>query len=170
MIYGRLALHDISSISLLLCFLVFTPMSLALAQEKVVTIVPNALDKAKIQNSNQTAEMAGSTPFDPDPLPIAVGETVTWINKDNVPHTVTSGTIDPLSGGVRPDGKFDSGHIKTNESFSYTFDTKGIFSYFDTLNPQMVGQIHVDQDIEQRDESDRDESSDNLSAIGGAIK
>ena len=75
---------------------------------------------------------AGSNSYNPIPVEVKVGETVTWINDDSVIHTATS-----------TDGTFDSGIMRKGESFSYTFDTAGEYPYYCTLHPNMVGTVVV---------------------------
>jgi plastocyanin len=96
--------------------------SLALAQ---VSATPTA-----------TATAATATPprieinqmrFEPASLTIAAGTTVTWVNDDKSPHTVTD------RGRV-----FRSAALDTKNNFSYTFATPGEFTYFCTLHPMMV--------------------------------
>ena len=70
--------------------------------------------------------------FEPASLTIAAGTTVTWVNDDESPHTVTD------RGRV-----FRSAALDTKDSFSYTFATPGEFTYFCTLHPMMVGKIVV---------------------------
>ncbi len=69
--------------------------------------------------------------FDPQTITIKTGTTVTWTNDDSVLHTVTS------------DGNFDSGTLDKDETFSYTFDEEGTFSYICTIHPRMTGKIIV---------------------------
>ena len=78
------------------------------------------------------------TPFDPEEVHIIPNSTVTWINNDNVTHTVTSG--DPQQG---PDGKFDSGLLKPGKEFSYTFSEIGTFNYYCQIHPAMKGVVIV---------------------------
>src|SRR5439155_436971 len=66
-------------------------------------------------------------------LEIAKGTTVTWTNKDNTTHTITSGT------NRQPDGKFDSGDTAQNETCSFTFKDAGTFEYFCSKHTSMVG-------------------------------
>ena len=75
---------------------------------------------------------AGSNSYNPIPVEVKVGETVTWINDDSVIHTATS-----------TDGTFDSGIMRKGQSFSYTFDTAGEYPYYCTLHPNMVGTVVV---------------------------
>ena len=81
--------------------------------------------------------------FSPNPLKIKVGNTITWINKDNTIHTVTSGTPNSPDAGQL----FDSGLtslITPSKSFSHKFTNPGEFSYFCRLHPNMVGTIEVE--------------------------
>lgn len=70
--------------------------------------------------------------FVPANITVAAGTTVTWTNQDSYEHTVTSGT--PQA----PDGKFDSGLIGQNATFSYKFDTKGTFNYYCKPHQQVM--------------------------------
>jgi plastocyanin len=76
---------------------------------------------------------AGSNSFSPNPVEVKVGETVTWINDDSGRHTVTS----------KDDGVFDSGMMGKGQSFSFTFDKAGEYSYFCSPHPNMVGTVVV---------------------------
>ncbi len=78
------------------------------------------------------------TCYSPSSLSINVGQSVIFSNYDGAPHTVTSGT--PASGS---DGIFDSGVLSSGNSFSYIFDTPGVFDYYCMLHPWMIGQITV---------------------------
>ncbi|MET7620394.1 cupredoxin family copper-binding protein [Streptomyces sp. NPDC005408] len=67
-------------------------------------------------------------------LTVAVGETVTWVNEDSAPHTVTT-TSGPE--------KFDSGNLEKGESWSFTFTKAGTYSYYCAVHPDMKAQITV---------------------------
>lgn len=75
--------------------------------------------------------------YSPEKINIKTGDTVTWANKDSEPHTVTSGEPG------KPDGYFDSGLYKPNESWSFTFTEPGIFNYYCTIHPWMAGKVSV---------------------------
>jgi plastocyanin len=60
----------------------------------------------------------GPAAFGVNPLHIAVGTTVTWVNQDTVPHTSTSDT-----------GAWDSGTIAPGQSFSHHFPAAGAAAY-----------------------------------------
>ncbi len=70
--------------------------------------------------------------FTPQTLTVRVGTKVTWVNKDDVPHTVTS-----------TDKKFKSPVLDTDERFSHTFSVPGTYNYFCSVHPHMTGQIVV---------------------------
>jgi plastocyanin len=70
--------------------------------------------------------------FGPQTLTVPVGATVTWINRDDIPHTVVS-----------TDGVFKSKVRDTDEKFSYTFTKAGTYSYYCSVHPKMTGQIVV---------------------------
>ncbi len=70
--------------------------------------------------------------FSPSTLTVPVGSTVTWINQDDIPHTVTS-----------VDGVFKSAGLDTGDQFSYKFTKPGTYSYYCSIHPKMVGKIIV---------------------------
>ena len=71
--------------------------------------------------------------FNPQQVTIKAGDTVTWINHDDIPHTVTSKTL-----------LFRSKAMDTDDKFSFTFATPGSFPYFCSLHPHMTGSIVVE--------------------------
>jgi plastocyanin len=70
--------------------------------------------------------------FSPGTLTVAVGTTVTWTNRDDIPHTVVS-----------TEGVFKSKVMDTDEKFSYTFSKAGVFPYFCSVHPKMTGKVVV---------------------------
>jgi plastocyanin len=80
-----------------------------------------------------TVTMDG-TGFTPAELHVAVGETVTWINKDPFPHNVTSARAHMHSPDSPPDGRW-----------SFVPKTAGRFDYVCTLHPGMKGVLIVEQ-------------------------
>jgi len=71
--------------------------------------------------------------FNPQTITVKAGDTVTWVNHDDIPHTVTSKT-----------GLFRSKALDTDDNFSFTFATPGSFAYFCALHPHMTGSIVVE--------------------------
>jgi plastocyanin len=72
--------------------------------------------------------------FGPIALTVAPGTKVTWVNKDEEPHTVLS-----ADGGLT----FKSPALDTDDKFSFTFDKPGTYKYFCSVHPHMVGTIVV---------------------------
>jgi plastocyanin len=70
--------------------------------------------------------------FGPATLTVPVNSTVTWVNKDDLPHTVAS-----------TDGVFKSKALDTDDKYSYTFNKAGTYAYFCSIHPKMVGTIVV---------------------------
>jgi amicyanin len=70
--------------------------------------------------------------FGPEALTIAAGTTVTWTNRDDIPHTVVSST-----------GEFKSKVLDTDEKFSFTFAKAGTYEYFCSVHPKMTGKVIV---------------------------
>jgi plastocyanin len=75
--------------------------------------------------------------FHPATLTVSRGTTVTWVNMDFVQHTVTSGSEQA------PTGLFDSHELSHMQSFSYTFNAPGTYTYFCDVHPDMVGTVIV---------------------------
>ena len=70
--------------------------------------------------------------FTPASLTVAAGTTVTWTNRDDIPHTVVS-----------TDGVFKSKVLDTDEKFAYTFSKAGTYPYFCSIHPKMTGKVIV---------------------------
>lgn len=70
--------------------------------------------------------------FGPQALKVKVGQTVTWVNDDDIPHTVVSGAR-----------LFKSKVLDTGDTFSFTFTKAGAFAYFCSLHPHMTGKVLV---------------------------
>jgi amicyanin len=72
--------------------------------------------------------------FGPAALTVSVGSTVTWTNRDDIPHTIVS-TDDPKV--------FKSKVLDTDEKFSFTFTKAGTYAYFCSIHPKMTGKVVV---------------------------
>ena len=70
--------------------------------------------------------------FTPPDLTVAAGTTVTWKNEDGEVHRVQ----DDHNG-------FSSAALDTDDSFSHTFATPGVYHYICSIHPYMVGEIVV---------------------------
>jgi len=71
--------------------------------------------------------------FTPQRVTVKAGTTVTWVNEDDIPHTVAA------------TGKeFKSKVLDTDDKFAFTFMTAGTYEYFCSLHPHMTGTIVVE--------------------------
>ena len=93
---------------------------------------PKITNVSIVQGSGANASIAKS--YSPDPVTVVIGvnNTVTWMNNDSAPHTVTAN-----------DGSFDSGNIAPTGSFTFTFTAPGTYRYHCIYHPWMVGTIIV---------------------------
>lgn len=71
--------------------------------------------------------------FSPAAITVAPGSMVMWTNKDDAPHTITS------KGG----GALKSKTLQKGSSFSYTFATAGVYAYYCSVHPNMMGTVTV---------------------------
>jgi plastocyanin len=83
-------------------------------------------------NAEDTEVTIDNFTFSPAALTVRVGTTVTWKNRDDIPHTVVSA------------GKFRSKTMDTDDGFSFTFTAAGDYKYFCSLHPHMTGMIKVE--------------------------
>lgn len=70
--------------------------------------------------------------FTPREITVATGTTVTWVNHDDVPHTV-----------VGTNQKFRSKALDSDDQFSFTFNDTGTYAYFCSVHPMMTGRVIV---------------------------
>lgn len=70
--------------------------------------------------------------YAPAEITITVGDTVSWTNRDAVPHTATA-----------TDGSWDTGLLDQDESGSITFTAPGTYDYLCTPHPTMTGRVIV---------------------------
>jgi plastocyanin len=81
--------------------------------------------------ADHAVAISGSA-FSPATVTVAVGDTVTWTNSDQISHTATADT-----------GQFDTGTIGNGASVTITFPDAGSFPYHCTIHVQMTGTITV---------------------------
>ena len=72
--------------------------------------------------------------FSPPKLTVPRGTRVTWLNRDDIPHTVTD---------AAPNRRFKSPALDTGESFSFVFTAPGTYRYFCSLHAHMQGSVVV---------------------------
>jgi plastocyanin len=95
-------------------------------------------NNAKILIPNGNSAQANTGFFVPLNLEVIRGTTVTWQNQDDIGHTIQSqdsqGHIISL---------FNSGLLKTGNTFSYKFDKPGVYHYFCTIHPWRIGTVTI---------------------------
>ena len=99
-------------------------MAIAAAIFQQLAVTPAGAQEIQITIDNFT--------FAPSELAVKVGDTVTWTNHDDIPHTVVSA------------GKFRSKTMDTDDKYSFTFTSAGDYKYFCSLHPHMTGMIKVE--------------------------
>ena len=85
-----------------------------------------------VAHAEETMVMIDNFTFEPQQLNVKVGTTVTWKNRDDIPHMLVSA------------GKCRSKTLDTDDSFSFTFTATGDYRYFCSLHPHMIGMIKVE--------------------------
>ena len=108
-----------------------TLRSVGVAIAAAIFLHPGFLGGALAEETT-TNVMIDNFTFEPAQLTVKVGTTVTWKNRDDIPHTVVSA------------GKFRSKTMDTDDSFSFTFTAAGDYKYFCSLHPHMTGMIKVE--------------------------
>lgn len=110
-----------------------------------LTVLPNAgynstttttttpLPAGEVSIEDGSAANTTSLYYSPPTITVIIGvnNTVTWVNNDIAPHTVTD------------TGVFDSGPINRGGSWSYTFTTPGTYNYHCSYHPWMHGTVIV---------------------------
>ena len=70
--------------------------------------------------------------FTPGMITVKAGTQVTWINHDDIPHTVDS-----------TEGKFKSSAMDTDDKFQFRFTEPGEYQFYCRLHPKMTGKVVV---------------------------
>jgi plastocyanin len=86
------------------------------------TLEPDAARTAEVKIDNFS--------FNPGSLTVPVGAQVTWINHDDIPHTVVS-----------TKNLFKSSVLDTGEKFSHVFEAPGEYPYYCSIHPKMTGTL-----------------------------
>jgi len=72
--------------------------------------------------------------FSPSALAVHPGDTVTWTNRDIVPHTATG-----------PDGRWDSGYLAAGAGYTVVIEASGTGEYRCAYHPTMTGTLNRDR-------------------------
>ncbi|MDH3676815.1 MAG: S8 family serine peptidase [Nitrosopumilus sp.] len=106
-----------------------------------VTDIKNGISKPRIQLNGALSDViisAGNGTFIPNSTVINQGQKVLWYNDDNSTRLFWSGN--PVNG---PDEVFETGDIKSRDSYFRTFNEPGVFDYFDPVHPTATGEVVV---------------------------
>ena len=88
---------------------------------------------ARAETPSATAEVKiDNFTFEPQTLTVKAGTTITWTNRDDMPHTVVS-----------TEQVFKSKPLDTDQSFTFTLAKPGTYPYFCSIHPKMTGKIIV---------------------------
>jgi plastocyanin len=68
--------------------------------------------------------------FSPSSIAVKTGDSVTWTNNGQAPHTATA-----------DNGSFDTGILNSGDSGSVTFSTEGTFAFHCAVHPEMTGSV-----------------------------
>lgn len=85
-----------------------------------------------VRADDGTEVVIGNFAFVAPLLRVKAGTTVTWVNQDDIPHSI-----------VCPPLQVHSHPMDTDETFSYTFAKAGVYDYICGLHPFMHGQVVV---------------------------
>ena len=99
-----------------------------------------SFDTDCVENLPENTVEARGILFRPDELTVDAGTTVTWVNMDDVDHTVTAGDKD----APMPDD-FDLELAEQGSEATFTFDEPGTYAYFCVIHPStMTGTVVVE--------------------------
>ena len=106
-------------------------VALSLSLVSIVILHPTRA-RSEDAKSAPTEVRVDNFTFAPQTLTVPVNSTVTWVNKDDVPHVIASN-----------DDLFKSKALDTDDKYSYTFSKPGTYSYYCSVHPKMVGKVVV---------------------------
>ncbi|MGI0046687.1 MAG: cupredoxin domain-containing protein [Nitrosotalea sp.] len=122
---------------------VISPTS-AQTSNQTQTVQVNILQGASTATSNQY--------LSPSSVQVTPGSIIVWKNNDSVPHEILSGQSQLITTGgggastirapgFSPDGRIDTGMIAPGQTFQYTVTGMGVFSFYDSSNTWLNGNI-----------------------------
>jgi plastocyanin len=109
-------------------------ISAALIGAAVGSVLAGGVLFAKAQTAATAAVSIDNFTFNPQTVTVKAGTTVTWTNKDDIPHGIAA-----TNNAFKRSQALD-----TDDSFSFTFTTPGTYQYFCYIHPHMTGSIVVE--------------------------
>jgi plastocyanin len=111
----------------------FTTSFLAILAVMTAVAPAIAADPVSAPETSKSIEIkVDNFTFAPETITVPTNATVTWLNRDDVPHVIAS-----------TDGLFRSKALDTDDKYAFTFTNPGTYSYFCAVHPKMVGKIVV---------------------------
>lgn len=107
-------------------------LATALVTIALVLVIALRSAPATGQSAQATDIRVDNFTFNPETLTVPANSTVTWTNKDDVPHVIAS-----------TDGLFRSKGLDTDDHYSFKFAKPGTYNYFCAMHPKMTGKIVV---------------------------
>lgn len=98
----------------------------------IVSLVFAVLLTGSAAHAREHQVLIDNFTFTPQVLRIKAGDSVVWVNRDDIPHTV-----------AEKEGAFSSDALDTGDTFRQTLAKPGEVSYFCTLHPHMTGSIII---------------------------
>ena len=114
----------------------YIPAPATPAQTAPVIVSDNAGQQNSEQQNTAAKEVTASIEnfaFVPATVTINAGDTVTWTNIDSAQHNVAA-----------DNSAFVSNTLSKGDDYSFTFNSKGTYSYHCTIHPSMQGTIIVE--------------------------
>jgi plastocyanin len=121
--------HETRRTWLLLCLTWVGAAGLWVIASGVLTGAPLSLAES---TAAATAITVDNFSFSPATITVPVGSTITWTNRDDVPHKI-----------VATNHEFKSPVLDTDQQYSQPFAKAGRFDYFCSLHPKMTGTVIV---------------------------
>lgn len=104
-------------------------------------LVTASAEDVKVEIAEGSKMVDNGKFYVPAKIVVSVGTTVEWKNLDDSPHTVTSGTATCVGQCWGLD--FDSGVLRLDDVYRFTFDKPGTYPYLCSLHPWMAGTVTV---------------------------
>jgi plastocyanin len=116
------------------------PSAVHTSTNAVEIIEPTGAGQPPSNWSLSTGPVYADTSYSPDTVVVVIGvnNTVTWVNQDSAPHTVTFTSV-PSD----VTAKIDSGNMAQGATFTYAFQVPGNYLYDCTYHPWMGGKVIV---------------------------
>jgi plastocyanin len=132
-------------LAILLAGFFFIAIPLVSAEE-VITILPGAQDHSRPRF------------LDIAFYPIERGKELTWFNDDDISHRIIIDSTVAESNSTELEA--DSGIIKPENSYTYTFEEEGIYLFYSPTHPWIKGTVFVSEDISTVTQTDSENNID----------